>query len=130
METIKVLWLGVTPLERGSERCYSLAHYLGRYSVSFPNTTSGMEDYEFYKSILKDWEVFATDEENIDESWEHFFCADNWGKKIVQFKDGAWRDVNPGFSKEQKITDEQATAVNEKVNVKTMLDEYYNKNPK
>ncbi len=95
----KVLWLGVTPLEQYSDRTYSLVDKLGSIHIDYPNTTIGMETYDNWSKYLQDWSVIATDQENIDESWENFFAAENWGKQIIQFKDNEWTELKPGFSK-------------------------------
>ena len=100
IETKEVIWLGVTPLERSTERVYTLTDKLGAISVSFPKTTSGMETYDSWKKYIGKWDIIATDQEVIDPSWEGFFEAANWGKSIVQYKKGEWTDVMPGFSEE------------------------------
>ena len=105
MENIKkVFWCGVTPLERGSDRAFSLAMFLGGFNMSFPDETIGMGTYDSRKGILNDHDVIATDQEIIDKSYEDFFCSKNWGKQIVQFKDGEWKELEPGFSKVIKLT--------------------------
>ena len=98
---IEVLWLGVTPLEQTSERTKLLCRkYVGNMlKVNFPDNTSGMETYEEWQNALGMFNVIATDDENIDASWENFFEAKNWGKCIYQFKDSEWQEVKPGFSK-------------------------------
>ena len=96
--TNRVLWLGVTPLEQYSDRANSLATKLGSVHVDFPNTVTGMENYDSWSNYLGEWNVIATDEEYIDGSWENFFEAKNWGKKIIQFKNNEWTEVMPGFS--------------------------------
>ena len=94
-----LLWLGVTPLEKFSDRVDLLVEELGSISVNFPNTTEGMIRYDQWANYLDEWDVIATDQEHIDESWENFFVAQNWGKQIIQFKDNKWSEVLPGFSK-------------------------------
>ena len=129
-EVKKVIWLGVTPLERGSKRSRDLAEYIGGYSLDFPNTTSGMDRYNHYKGILKEWNIIATDQENIDKSWEEFYCAENWGKRIVQFKDEAWKDLHPGFSKEQSNSNTESETKEDEENVMVLMNQYYNRNPR
>jgi hypothetical protein len=93
----KIIWLGVTPLERSSMRTLELAAKVGRCYISFEHTTSGMETYESWAKYLGEWNVIATDQEVIDASWENFF-VDNEGKKIFQYKNEEWNELMPGFS--------------------------------
>ena len=101
---LELVWLGVTELERDirSKRIQSLAHTFGRVGINFPTTTTGMETYDdMMKGFLDfagEYDIIATDQEKIDESWEDFFVPENWGKKIIQYKDGEWKEVKPGFS--------------------------------
>lgn len=102
----KVLWMGVTPLEMSTERSHELVQYIGSgYEAFCTEETAGMKEYDpkYMRQVfgILGIDVVATDEENIDESYENFFCADNWGKKIVQYKNDAWTELQPGFSKEQ-----------------------------
>ena len=102
MDYKKVLWLGVTPLYPDSERSRTLAKYLGRFDVAYPNETGGMKDYDYYGSIASQFEAILTDQSVIDESWEEFFNEDNSGKRIIKCEGTTWSDLQPGFSKEQK----------------------------
>lgn len=103
-DTKKVFWFGVTPLKRDSSRAYALVEFLGGFEMLFPEETIGMGTYDSRKNILRDNDVIATDQEIIDKSYENFFCAENWGKQIVQYKDGEWKDLKPGFSEEIRLT--------------------------
>ena len=98
----KVIWLGVTPLELHSPRLMLLMNMLGHIEVSFPNTTEGLTTYNEWKNYLHEWDVIATDEEKIDESWEEFFEANKEGMQIIRFKDGEWKQLEPGFSNDTK----------------------------
>lgn len=104
-ERKNILWLGVTIFERDihSERLRTLLSKYGAINVMFTDNNTGMETYESIKGFLEfagEWDVIATDQEKIDESWENFFVAQNWGKQIVQYKNGEWVEVRPGFSKQ------------------------------
>ncbi len=96
----QVLWLGVTPLEQGTSRVYQLASLFKDIRVNFPNTTEGMAPYEEWANYLDEFDIIATDQEHIDESWENFFeDKKNNGKQIIQYKDDEWSEVKSGFSK-------------------------------
>ena len=104
MEYKETLWLGVSPLKWGTERCNKLARYLGGFEVSYPNETGGMMTYDYYRGIFERFEVIATDQVDIDASYENFFCSDNWGKRIVVYDGNEWSDLKPGFSKKKEET--------------------------
>lgn len=101
-EKYNVLWAGVTKLERGSSRVFKLLQVEHSLSISFPDNTDGMETYDEWKCALGDFDIIATDQENIDESWEGFFIADNWGKRIFQFQGEDLVELKPGFSQNRK----------------------------
>lgn len=101
-ENYNVLWVGVTKLERGSSRVFKLLQVENSLSISFPDNTDGMETYDAWKCALRDFDIIATDQENIDESWEEFFTADNWGKRIFQFQGEDLFELKPGFSQNRK----------------------------
>ena len=101
-KTYEILWMGENPFVRGRGMAWSLAELLGGYNMVYPDSKDGMLDYDFCKNMLSHFDAIATDQEKIGEDWEAFFCADNWGKKILQYKNNSWVELKPGFSKENQ----------------------------
>ena len=102
-KTYKVLWAGVTVLEPESNRVRALLQVESNLRVCFPNNTNGMETYDEWKNALSEFDIIATDQETIDESWEGFFEEKNWGKRIFQFEGEKLTEVKPGFSTIRKM---------------------------
>lgn len=98
----QVLWAGVTPIVRGSKRVYALLEVEQNLRINFPDNTEGMLTYDEWQHALSDFDIIATDQETIDESWENFFTSKNWGKRIFQFKGEELVEVKPGFSLTRK----------------------------
>ena len=98
----RVLWMGVSPFEPDSEMASSLVKLLGLYNLIYPNNRNGMYDYDLIKDMLDICDVIATNQEVIKEDWEEFFNSNNWSKKLLQYKDGSWNEIKPGFSKENQ----------------------------
>lgn len=95
----RVLWFGVTPMIPLSERSNALVDLIGTHYMTYPNNTGGMGNYNNWKRLVSDYDVVATDQSQIDQSWENFFAPENWGKKIYKWENGKWEEVQPSFSK-------------------------------
>lgn len=95
----KVLWFGVTPIMPLSDRSNRLVDILSNIDVCYPDYTGGMGTYTQWQRLVEDYDIIATDQKEIDPSWENFFAPKNWGKKIYCWDGSKWNELMPGFSK-------------------------------
>lgn len=95
----KVLWFGITPIIPLSERSNQLVGILGNIYVCYPDNTRGMMKYTDWQTLVEAYEIIATDQKEIDSSWEKFFTPENKRKKIYCWDGSKWNELKPGFSK-------------------------------
>lgn len=95
----QVLWFGTTPITPMSERNNRLVDILKHIDVCYPDNTGGMGKYTDWQILVRAYDIIATDQKEIDPSWEDFFAPANWGKKIYCWDGAQWNELEPGFSK-------------------------------
>ena len=94
----ELLWLGETPIIPSTKRVFDIVETFGHVNFNFADYQDGMQGYDYYKGMIKDFDIIATDQEEIDPSWEYFFSKENRHKWLYQWKDEKWIDLKPGFS--------------------------------